>query len=453
MSSTDELIDYTLRLKFEDLTDQAIEYIKIHILDTMGATIAGSVSEGSMKLVKLVKEWGGREESSIIVYGGRVPSPNAALLNSVMSRGFDFETILFGGATHVSASIIPATLAIAEYSQNVRKRKVSGRDLITAIALGTDLNWRFRVAGGASTIMAGGWLAETFAPPAIAALGGKLLCFEREKINYAMSIGYNQCCGTYGTTVGEKGGLMAQLSQGLGAKTGVSSVLFAERGFTAYKDVIDGRWGLYSMYGDGSYDADILTGELGKRFEPLKPGIKKFPGCGAIQPVASSTLTLMKENHLRAEDIDAVQITVGEASYKLCGENKWDPENPADALWNYRYSAATALVKGKVFVDDYNEGAIRDPGVLKLIPKIEIIPDASMGHGVKVVIQTMGGESYKKVMDDMEPASKEEILDKFKKCCRFSAKLFSYEKAEKFIDVVDKLEEVQDITEIMDILV
>jgi 2-methylcitrate dehydratase PrpD len=144
---------------------------------------------------------------------------------------------------------------------------------------------------------------------------------------------------------------------------------------------------------------------------------------------------------------------VGEASYKLCGENKWEPENPADALWNYRYSAAVALVKQNLFLDDFTESAIKDPKVLKLIPDIEIIPDASMGHRVEVVIQNKEGKSFSKVMDDMEYASIEEIVEKFKKCCRYSAKPFSDEKAEEFIEVVDKLEEVQDITEIMDILV
>jgi len=384
-----------------------------------------------------------------MVFGDKVPAPNAAMLNAVMSRGFDLETILSGGATHVSASIIPAALAISEYCEAVKKKPVGGKDFIAAVTLGTDLNWRFRVAGGAATVMAGGWLAETFSPPAIAALGGILLGFNRETINYAMGIGFNQCAGTYGATVGENGGLMAQLSQGLGAKAGVLSVLFAEAGFTAYKDVIDGRWGLYAMYGDGQYDADILTGELGGRFGALTPGIKKFPGCGATQPVVACVLSLMENNPIAPNEISAVDITVGEASYRLCGKGKQEPANPADALWNYRYSAAVALTKGDVFVGDFSEEAIRDVKVLALIPKITIHPDKSLGHAVIVTIESKDGQSFTKTLDDMETVPEDKIHEKFKRCCHAAAHPISEEKAERLIETVNHLEDVPSISEII----
>ena len=453
MSATDQLIDYAVDLAFEDIPNKTIMDVKIHILDTLGAIAAGSAAPGSGKLAHLVRQWGGRAESTVMVFGDKVPAPNAAMLNAVMSRGFDFETILSGGATHVSASIIPAALAIAEYCEAIKKRPVAGKDFITAVTLGTDLNWRVRVAVAAATIMACGWLAETFSPPAIAALGGKLMGFNRETINYAMGIGFNQCAGTYGATVGENGGLMAQLSQGLGAKTGVLSVLFAEAGFTAYKDVIDGRWVLYAMYGDGKYDADILTGELGRRFAALKPGIKKFPGCGATQPVVASILSLIEKNPIAPGEIKAVDITVGEASYRLCGKDKQEPANPADALWNYRYSAAVALTKADVFVGDFSEEAIRDAKVLALIPKITIHPDKSLGHGVIVTIETKDGQSFTKTLDDMETVPEDEIHKKFKRCCHAAAYPISQERAERLIETVNHLEDMPGISEMVRMLV
>ena len=325
MGATDTLVKYASELTYDQLPAQAVADIKVHILDTIGAVVAGSLSPAAQQLNDLIVQWGGRAEATILPNGVKVPAPNAALVNSVMSRGFDFETILSGGATHVSASVIPAALALAEYAQAVRQRPVSGRDFLTAVIIGTDLNWRFRVAGGPSTIMAGGWLAETFAPPAIAAMGGALLGMDAQTINFAMGIGYSQCCGTYGATVGDHGGLMAQLSQGLGAKNGVLAVVMAEIGFTAFKDLIDGQWGMYKMYGDGTVDRDVLIGDLGRRYDCLNPGVKKFPGCGATQPVVDATLTLLTENGLSADQIRNIEITVGENSYFLCGEDKFVP--------------------------------------------------------------------------------------------------------------------------------
>ncbi|MFC1819637.1 MmgE/PrpD family protein, partial [Thermodesulfobacteriota bacterium] len=279
-----------------------------------------------------------------------------------------------------------------------------------------------------------------------------MLGFDNEKINYAMGIGYNQCSGTYGATVGEDGGLMAQLSQGLGAKTGVLSVLLADIGFTAFKDVIDGKWGLYTMYGNGEYDPEILTGDLGRRFEMLNPGIKRYPGCGATQPVVYGTLELARENNIRGEDVAKVRIGAGESSYRLCGENKGEPPNSADALWNYRYSAAVALIKKKVFVDDFTDTAIREPQVLELLRRIDVYPDKSLTRDIFIEIDTKDDKSYRKTVSDMVPMSEAEIVEKFKNCNRFSARPLSEESVENFIQVVNELEKLENIDKIVGIL-
>ncbi|MEM0054273.1 MAG: MmgE/PrpD family protein, partial [Nitrososphaeria archaeon] len=277
-SPTDQIIDYVEEIEYHHLSQDIINFLKTHILDTLGATIAGSKADASIKLLQLVCEWGGNPEGTIIVYNKKVPIMNAAWVNSTMSRGYDYESMLPKGATHAPASIIPAALALSEYSKIKKGTPINGKDFLAAIALGLDLNFRLRVAGGSATAMGGGWLAETFAPLAIAALGGKLLRFDRSRIRNAIGIAYNQCFGNYGAVVGEGGAYLAQLSQGLGTKAGVLSVLLADKGFTSSKeDVIDGKWGLYKMYGNGEYDYSLLLGQLGKNFNHLKPIIKRYP--------------------------------------------------------------------------------------------------------------------------------------------------------------------------------
>ncbi len=454
MSATEVLLDYVEALRYDDLPIEAVEAVKTHVLDTLSAIMAGSMAEGPKNLVSLIREWGGKAEGTILVYGDRVPLPNAAWANSSMSRGFDFESLLGGGATHVPGSIIPAALAISEYSRACRNKPISGKDFVTAAVLGMDLNWRLRVAGrGGSTAMGGGWLAETFSPPAIAALGSKLLGFDREKTANAMAIGYNQCCGHYGATVGEGGGLMAQVSQGLGTKAGVLSVLLADRGFTAFKEIIGGRWGLYRMYGNGKYDIDVLVGGLGKRFEHLNPNIKRYPGCGATQPVVYAILELVREHRIRGEDVTRVEIKMPEVSYWQVAENKGKPSTSADALWNCRYSAAVALAKGKVFVDDFSEEAIRNTKVLELLERIHVQPGGFLARtgGLEIEISTTNGKSYHKKGQIMPPPmSRAEIVEKCKRCNRFSAKPLSEQAIDRFIQTVNNLEEMKDVTSIIE---
>jgi 2-methylcitrate dehydratase PrpD len=450
MSATEELIQYAAKFNYNDLDPKTIAAFKIHILDTCGAIVAGSSADGVKNLGKLLKSWGGREDATLLVLGDRLPAPEAAWFNATASRGFDYETLLMGGATHVTASILPAAFALAEYKKSIMKKPVSGKELIAALAVGCDLNWRFRVAGGKATIMAGGWLAETFAPPAIGAMGGILLDLDEEEINAAMSIGYNQCSGNYGASNGQGAGLMAQLSQGMGSRAGVVSTILAANGFSAYKEMIDGRWGLYHMYGKGEYDRDILLGGLGTRFEALVPTVKRFPGCGATQPVVSAALSIASEAGLRGEDVSDVRIRVDESSYQQCGENKGRPLNTAEALWNFRYSTAVALIKGQVFVDDFSVEAIADRVTLDLVDRITVLVDKSLkSQEVHMAMTTRSGRTFEKKETGLNPLQGAEIVRKFRDCWSFSEKPLSPENIDRFIETVEKLEEVSDIDELI----
>ena len=50
----------------------------------LGAAIGGSVAPGIDTLARMVKHWGGRGESTLLLFGDRVPSPQAALVNAAM---------------------------------------------------------------------------------------------------------------------------------------------------------------------------------------------------------------------------------------------------------------------------------------------------------------------------------------------------------------------------------
>ena len=52
-------------------------------------------------VMELARDMGGKEESSIMMYGGKVPAQNAALVNATMARALDFEAC-GAGASHGS---------------------------------------------------------------------------------------------------------------------------------------------------------------------------------------------------------------------------------------------------------------------------------------------------------------------------------------------------------------
>ncbi|MFC1820137.1 MmgE/PrpD family protein [Thermodesulfobacteriota bacterium] len=455
MSAIEELVSYTLGLRYEDLPYEVVKVVKKSVLDTLSAIMAGSSSESPEKVISLVREWGGSAEGTIFVYGDKLPLPNAAWANSAMVRGFDFDEVHMPGAGHTSATVVPSALAISEYSQAFKSKPINGRDLIVAIALGNDLSCRLRLAGDIDLK----WLAEPFTILAVAAVGGKLLDFNNEKIHNALGIAYFQCFGNLGASIGKGGGMMAIVGQGLSAKAGVLSVLLADRGITAQKEIIDGNLGIYAVYGNGEYNSELLVGDLGKRFESAKSTIKPYPGCGFTQTTIYGTIELAKEHNIREEDVAKVILRVSEFAYSVCGDKKGKPASKADALWNYPYTTAVALIKGNVTVDDFTDEAIGDPRVLELLQKVtvEIVPDQSLNSSSQIEIVTNDNRSYRKAVDYhkghyLNPISWDELTEKFRSCNHFSAKPFPRENVESLIQMVEKLEEVENVTKIVSLL-
>jgi len=122
-----------ISVNYEDIPEDVVEATKKQILDNLGVAVGGSSKLGVKELLELIIDWGGKEESTILCYGNKVPAPNAAQVNATMSHALDYDDT-GNGPVHSSAVIVPTCLAVAE-----RKGKLSGREFITAVSLGVDM--------------------------------------------------------------------------------------------------------------------------------------------------------------------------------------------------------------------------------------------------------------------------------------------------------------------------
>ena len=103
---------------YTKLPEEVVHSTKRNILDTLATTLAGSGAPGCIEVVDLVRELGGRQESTLIVYGDRVPSPSAALANSMMAHALDYDDTHDAAVVHGTASTVPAAFAIADVVKN-----------------------------------------------------------------------------------------------------------------------------------------------------------------------------------------------------------------------------------------------------------------------------------------------------------------------------------------------
>jgi 2-methylcitrate dehydratase PrpD len=133
MDIASDLVDYAVNLNFNALPGDVVDRARIIVLDALGAIIVGSTGPGIERLVDMVREWGGKPESRLVIFGDKVPVTHAAWINGAMARAHDFDDFHEKAILHGSASTVPATLAIAE-----KVGRISGKEFLCAVVLGMD---------------------------------------------------------------------------------------------------------------------------------------------------------------------------------------------------------------------------------------------------------------------------------------------------------------------------
>lgn len=452
MDIMEKLVKNVVTTRYEDLPQEAVETTRRDILDTLGVLIAGATAAGCQAIVDLVKEWGGKQESTILIHGGKVPAYNAALANSTMARALDFDNAVDKGM-HPGASAIPTALAMAE-----RCGGISGREFLTAIAVGHDLGGRLNMAstrGGFDTT----GTCWVFGATAVA---GKILGLDEEKMAHALGIAFNRAAGSFQSNV--DGALVVRVIEGFTSSSGVLSALLAERGITGTRNTLQGQWGFFPLFSRDEGDLKALTDGLGKRFEGVRFLIKKHPSCGATLGATDAALELAAEHDIRPADVEEIVAYVPQRAYDLVGHPFAIRDNPqVDAQFSLQYTVANALVRGQPKLEHFTEKFIREPEVLRIVPRVRPVlshevEKQGLPQSALVEIRMKNGEKYSKFVKHFKghpqnPLTKEEIREKFRNCVAYAAKPLPKANTAAIVDMTDHLEEVADIREMVELLV
>ncbi|NDZ18755.1 MmgE/PrpD family protein [Variovorax sp. WS11] len=450
-------------IRFDQLSPAAVRMTKNSILDTLGVTLAGStIGAGCKEVVELVTDCGGKPESSILGLGGRVPAPMAAFANGAMSHSLDFDDIDDVAAVHPGVATVPAGFAMAE-----RIGKVPGKDFITAICMGADLLLRLGYAGRRGQ---GGfrWLpGQIYGGFAATATCGKLLHFDESQLVDAFGIALMQACGSYEPIRGT-GSVIRGLWPAFTSQAGVLSSLMAQRGISGSKNSLEGQAALFQAYLGGEYDRHYLVDGLGEHFFIADSGFKPWPCSGINKPYIEATLNLVRDHRLRPQDIEDIEVTVADMGQLLCEPlaERQNPKTPMDAKWSIPFAVAVAALRGTVKIADFTPAGIQDPDVLRLARKVKPRFDASLAPagggwtGVPpgvVEIRTTSGERHACRVDvalgyGVNPMTLEHHVEKFRDCASYSAKPLSAATVDAVIGMVHRLEELDDVGEVVRLL-
>lgn len=447
-------MDFVLQTGFDSLPQAVVEATKKDILDTMACGIGGSGAPGAWEVVELVTKWAG--ESSLLVFGTKVPSPYAALANATMAHALDYDDTYDAGVIHAGVTVVPACLAVAEYIG-----RVSGQDFLTAVTLGIDIACRLARAITTPMHQQGFIYTSVVGYFGAAAAVGKLLGLDREKLSHALGIAYSLTSGNRQCV--PDGALTKRGQAGFAAMGGVIAALMAERGFTGAKNFLEGDFGFFNTYFRGDYNPDYLTQGLGNKFEVVNLSFKPYPCCRLDHPFIEATLELVSQHHIAAEDIEKIILFTGEERHHLCYplEKKRRPQNVVDAQFSIPYTVANAASKRRVVIKDFFPKALKNQAVLACADKIEPRFDPSLASraiaGGRVEIVTTSGRYVKQVSIPKghpdNPMTAEEVWSKLEDCAQNAARPLSSENLRRLTQLIDQLEKQDDMRQLITLLI
>ncbi len=457
----DLLVNSIQELKYEDLPERVIEGAKDRIIDVLGCLIRGWNAPGNVALVDLIKKWGGREEATILGYGGKVPVANAAMVNSIMARSLDYEAclVLMGDwsiPSHITATTILTAMSLGE------TMNLSGKEFITAVVAGDDL--ACRVLASADYSISKPWdstgTVNTFSATAVA---GKVLGLTTKQFKNALGIVLNQLGGTFQSIW--EGTTAFKLMQGLAAHNGIFAAELAKGGWTGPQDVFFGPFGYFQLYTDGCTNAEILTTGLGKDFYS-EATFKRFPSCRGIHPAADCILQIITSHDIIPEKVEDIIVYLPRTDTFISQPFKPDEVTQTSAFFSLRYVMANALVRKGIKPEHFYDHAVRDETVGYFAQRVQIekLPEAETGHLsdaefklAKVTIKMQNGEEYTaattapKGEPVKNPLTRSDLTFKFMENVQGSGTI-TRAAGIQLLKQLEQLETVQNVTELVKLL-
>jgi len=444
---TEQFIDCIYSIDFDTLPAEAVEVAQHVTLDGLAVMLAGATEPlGVGRLsIAYVKEMGGAPQASVIAGGFKTSLTNAAYANGTMAHALDFDNTWYP-LNHPTSPTLPAILAIAEH------RALPGRKVIEAIAVAFEVQGRLRLAATGLETGSGfhkPGMTGTFGAVAGA---GRLLDLTRAQMLMAFGL-----AGSRAGSISINTGTMTKSSHsGHAARMGVECAVLAKMGWTASRDLF-GRGGFFDTFFGGRGEPQLLVEGFAQPLRMVDPGVgfKKHPSNYFTHRPIDAALALRAERNLDPALIESVEVVFPQFDYV----NRPFPETGLEGKFSVQYATAVALLDGEVTVDSFTNERRFAPDVEQLLKRTQIefddtIPNDFDRMHVIVTVTLKNGESHSKRVDKLsgwigQPLTREQRLKKFYSCAR---RVLDAQAADRVVELVDRLGELEHVTEIMDIV-
>jgi 2-methylcitrate dehydratase PrpD len=438
---------------YEALPASALAATKTFLLDTLGVCVAGSTAPGVRELLALLRRWGGTGESTLYIFGDKLPAPWAAMANSFMMHNLEFDCVHEPAVIHPFTTALPVALAVAE-----AQGRVSGKTLLTALTVGVDTSTRIGMSSRARMAFFRPGVCGAFGAVAAAC---KVAGCDLDTTSRAMGILYSQICGTLQPH--HEGVTVNSMQTGFNAKAAVMALALAQQGIAGAREVLEGEYGYFRLF-EGAYDLTEALATLGMTWEVERVSHKPFPSGRLTHGAVEAALTLQQQYQFQPRDIAEVVVEAPPLVKNLVGRVPSTRTPSAQfAKLCIPLVLAHVFLKGDVFITDFEGEALTDPQVHDLARKIRVVRNNTVEDENAMVplilhVRLRHGQQHTLRLDTVlgspaRPLSREQHLHKFRRCWQHGGCHLPAGNAERLIDTVQHLEEVDDVAILCRLLV
>jgi 2-methylcitrate dehydratase PrpD len=431
---------------------RVLDEVQTSFLDTVGCIVVGSTFESSRLLAASpVHDTRGALEVSMPGLAGKRSILDAAMIVGTCAHVADFDDVSWAMMGHPSASLVPALLVLGE------GMGLSGREVSAAYVVGYETMIGLGKALAPDHYLRGWHATATLGPIGVAAAAATVLDLDEPQFVNAIGIAASQSGGLRQNF----GSMVKGLHVGMAVRNGLQSALLARDGFTADGEALEGEAGFLRAFAAASGSA-VFPHDAGE-YALVHPGTlrKQYPSCGATHQAIDAARIIRQRNQVDPDQIESITVSVAPVCFAPLLPRR--PVTPLEGKFSMEFCVATALVHGKVSLEQFSTSALDDRRVQALMAKVTMVSSADLADNRLNSNRASAAEVEVRFCDDRHdsvlvqvpegepsnPLSAEALAQKFNDSV---TPVLGPEPAERVLGMLRRLDAVDDMRMVADLL-
>ncbi len=350
MNGNEIVARFVSDITWEKLSPSVQRAAHMTLLDTLGATLAGTLTPVSRITAQYAAETWSGQEATILLHGRRASAIGAAFANGYTANGVDIDDCALYTKGHPGAQIFPTALALGE------ALAASGSKMLTAMVVGYEVAHRTaRIWHATQEVYqaCGSWGSV-----ACAAVAAHLLGLSPEQTRHALGIAaYHAPNLPMMRDIDDPA--MVKHGIGWGAMTGITAAQLAARGFTGVPSVL------------GLQEYSDWVGDIGQTYI-MAGGVawKGYACCAWNHAAMKGAQQLVATHGIDVAEIAHLYVEAPHQTVRLGTEL---PTTTEEAQFSLAWPLAALLVDGEVGPAQVLDHRFGDSKIRSLAEKVELV--------------------------------------------------------------------------------